>query len=174
LENIIDSYHVSLGRGIPLGNLTSQLFVNVYIHELDFYVKEHLRVPRYVRYADDLIAVVRTQEEGESLITLLRNFAEQQLGLSIPDTHVMLRELHRGVEVLGVRFLPGYQRIKNATFLRSRSVFQERCRAYEEGVISGASLNASWESLRGTFMHGNNKERLKELLMNVPCFDMVK
>jgi len=68
LGKIIDSYRVeSVGDGepcgIPLGNLTSQLFVNIYLDGLDKYVKEQLKIKRYVRYADDFYIFYETKEE---------------------------------------------------------------------------------------------------------------
>ena len=55
LENVVTSFEASPNKGIPLGNLTSQLFSNIYLNELDHFVKHDLRIKQYIRYADDFI-----------------------------------------------------------------------------------------------------------------------
>jgi RNA-directed DNA polymerase len=56
IDTIIDSFHVKIkGKGIPLGNVTSQIFANIYLHELDIYIKHSLRERYYLRYCDDFI-----------------------------------------------------------------------------------------------------------------------
>lgn len=55
VDIIIDSYLTSPGFGIPLGNITSQLFANVYLDELDKYIKQELKIKYYIRYCDDFL-----------------------------------------------------------------------------------------------------------------------
>lgn len=62
-DRIIDSYSRAEGKGLPIGNLTSQYFANYYLSSLDHYVKEELRVKEYVRYMDDFLIFASTREE---------------------------------------------------------------------------------------------------------------
>ena len=55
LDDIIRSHNAEEGKGIPIGNLTSQLFANVYLNELDYYMKQRLRIKLYIRYVDDFV-----------------------------------------------------------------------------------------------------------------------
>jgi len=59
---IVESYEDSPGVGIPLGNLTSQVFANIYLHELDMFAKHDLRIKHYIRYMDD-VALVHTDPQ---------------------------------------------------------------------------------------------------------------
>src|ERR1700687_4678103 len=61
LQEIIDSFSASPGKGLPLGNLTSQLFCNVYMNELDQFVKHKLKAKHYIRYADDFVFFSRNK-----------------------------------------------------------------------------------------------------------------
>lgn len=114
IEVVIDSF----GRGLPLGNLTSQLFVNVYLHELDHYAKHALKLPNYIRYADDVLVVHESPE-------LLRDvFGEMDMILStllLLHTHKMrIQSLYAGVDVLGEVFFEKYKRLRRSTERRAR------------------------------------------------------
>lgn len=80
-DKIIDSYCVNDGRGIPIGNLTSQYFANYYLSSLDHYIKETLRVPVYVRYMDDMLLFARSKEELDLYIKSVTVFIEQSTDL---------------------------------------------------------------------------------------------
>jgi len=114
LEKVVGSYSVGSvttekeRHGIPLGNLTSQLFINIYLHELDFFAKEKLFVKKYVRYADDFMLIFQNRKECEIHADLLKEFISRELKLDFPSTHKKITKLSRGVETLGARFLPFY------------------------------------------------------------------
>ncbi len=170
LNKIIASYDVrSSGsdnerHGIPLGNLTSQLFINIYLHKLDFFVKEKLRVKRYVRYADDFILMFPTQAECQEKATVIREFLKRELKLEFPPSHEQVNKITQGVEVLGIKFLPFYRKIKPDTYRRSEHLFKKRCIAYAENSVDVNHLNASWQSLMGLLRHGHNITKAKQLL----------
>ena len=65
--------------GIPIGNFTSQYFANIYLNELDHYVKEELRVKHYIRYMDDFILMVPTKEEAKELLGKIRIYLQEHL-----------------------------------------------------------------------------------------------
>src|SRR3989338_9523664 len=176
LREIGNSYSTNTGfgeslRGIPLGNLTSQLFINIYMHELDVFVKEKLRVKKYLRYADDFILVFERAEECQKTALLTREFIEKSLRLSFPTTHEHITNLARGFEVLGQRFLPFYRVIKPRTFRRSRHKFKLRCQQFAKSECDVNALNASWQSVKGMLKYGNNRQRENDLLnmANIVC-----
>jgi RNA-directed DNA polymerase len=174
LKKVIGSYSVWSGpnkneserRGIPLGNLTSQLFINVYLHELDFFVKEKLFVKKYVRYADDFMLVFPNRKECEVYADLIKKFLNKDLKLDFPATHKKIAKLSRGVETLGARFLPFYRKLRTKTYRRSEHLFKQRCREYAGGMIDADALNASWQSLMGMLRYGHNI-KLAARLINI-------
>ena len=69
--------------GIPIGNFTSQYYANIYLNELDHYIKEDLRVKNYVRYMDDFVLLVRNKQEAKELLCLIRKYLNKKLQLQL-------------------------------------------------------------------------------------------
>jgi len=101
LQNNIYSYSTLTGKGIPLGNLTSQLFANVYLNHLDQYVKRRLAVQHYIRYADDIIVLSESQEFLLELLPKISSFLENELRLTIHPNKILIRRWSKGIDVLG-------------------------------------------------------------------------
>lgn len=110
LYQVIDSFHSDLGedKGIPLGNLTSQIFANLYLHELDLYVKHTLKSKYYIRYADDAVILATSQDQLNKLIPAIQEFLETRLLLTLHPRKVKVRKLSWGIDFLGYIVLPGY------------------------------------------------------------------
>lgn len=90
------------GRGLPLGNLTSQWFANIYLHELDWQAKHIWRVRYYVRYNDDVIIVETARQKLEQYVKLIRQFVSQNLLLEIPESKTQIVCLPQAVDILGL------------------------------------------------------------------------
>lgn len=103
---IVESFTSAPGTGIPLGNLTSQLFANIYLHELDYHIKQQLRVRCYGRYNDDFFIVSADCRYLESLARTIPLFLGQSLLLAVPPAKLQLRSLSHGVDVLGAVLFP--------------------------------------------------------------------
>ncbi len=102
LENVIGSFESgSPRRGLPLGNLTSQLLVNIYMNEFDQYVKHELKVKYYIRYADDFVFMSSSREELEAVREKSKAFLTQKLKLTLHPNKVFLTTLASGVDFLG-------------------------------------------------------------------------
>lgn len=103
---IIRSFDLGVGKGIPLGNLTSQVFANVYLHQLDYFVKQILCVPRYIRYNDDFFIVSADKNFLKKVSERIQEFSAAELKLTIPNEKMLLRSLSSGVDLLGVVAFP--------------------------------------------------------------------
>jgi len=103
LEKIIDSFctNNTINIGIPLGNLTSQLLVNVYMNEFDQFVKRKLKVKYYIRYADDFVILDENKLYLQQLIPKLSEFLEKELKLSLHPKKLFIKTLSSGVDFLG-------------------------------------------------------------------------
>lgn len=101
LENIIKSFEKSPGKGLPLGNLTSQLFVNIYMNEFDQFIKHNLKIKHYVRYADDFLALSYIKEPLIELIPKIKEFLENNLKLTLHPNKVFIKTLTSGIDFLG-------------------------------------------------------------------------
>lgn len=112
LKRIIDSFSMTPGTGIPLGNLTSQLFANVYLHELDWYIKNKLRIRHYVRYCDDFVMLTASRDEGFKLAEKTDQFLGTYLKAELHPNKIHVRTWNQGIDFLGYVLLP------HATILR--------------------------------------------------------
>ncbi len=94
-------FHAKEGCGLPIGNLTSQLFSNVYLNLLDQFVKRELHVKHYGRYVDDFYMVAATKEELLPLIPRVRKFLHDELFSTLHPKKIFLQEQSKGVPFLG-------------------------------------------------------------------------
>ena len=97
LSNIIDSFQV----GLPLGNLTSQLLVNIYMNEFDQYVKHKLKIKYYIRYADDFVILSEDRDYLESVLEKMSDFLNTKLKLQLHPNKVSIQSIYCGVDFLG-------------------------------------------------------------------------
>ena len=89
LKEIIISHHSgTMGVGLPLGNLTSQLFCNIYLNELDQFIKHTLKVKHYIRYADDFVIMSQDKVWLKEQIPRIQNFLHKELKLILHHNKV--------------------------------------------------------------------------------------
>jgi len=92
-----------VGKGMPLGNLTSQFFANVYLNELDQYVKHTLKAKHYIRYVDDFVILHRSSKQLEVYKNKIDIFLKDMLGLKLHPDKSQILKLDKGVNFLGFR-----------------------------------------------------------------------
>ncbi len=115
LRTIILSHGAERGKGIPLGNVTSQLFANIYLHELDWYIKQTLQVKRYIRYCDDFVIISTNKTYLESLIAPIRGFLMGNLKLELHPHKIGIRSWDQGIDFLGYVLRPHATTIRTKT-----------------------------------------------------------
>lgn len=102
VEEIIGSFNSGRsGVGLPLGNLTSQLFVNVYMNEFDQFIKHKLKAEYYVRYADDFVILSTDKIWLEDIVLSIKKFLLEELKLELHPDKVFIKTLASGVDFLG-------------------------------------------------------------------------
>ncbi|MFN8348833.1 MAG: reverse transcriptase domain-containing protein [Spirosomataceae bacterium] len=125
LYQIIDTYQTAPGRGVPIGNLTSQYFANHYLAVADHYAKEVLHVPAYTRYMDDMVLWHNDKAELLEIGKRFDDFTTSTLRLELKP--VCLNGSSKGLPFLGYLVFPG--RIHLAQ--RSRSRFTQKLKKYQ-------------------------------------------
>ena len=100
-QKVIGSFESAPGKGLPLGNLTSQLFVNVYLNEFDKFMKHRLRERYYVRYADDFVILSHDHVWLTNLLPQLSTFLQNHLRLALHPDKVSIDTLASGIDFLG-------------------------------------------------------------------------
>lgn len=142
-------YHTSEGVGLPIGNLTSQLFSNIYMNEFDQFMKDDLNIKHYGRYVDDFVVVHEDKFFLKKLMKTSRRFLENNLGLELHPNKIYLQHYSKGVGFLG-GFVKPYrvyagERIKNnfTLFIRAlNKTISQKC-----GVLSKIEIY----QIRATF-----------------------
>jgi len=115
LTNVIRSFETQRGKGLPLGNLTSQLFANVYMNEFDQFVKQTLKTKYYIRYADDFVFLSHKRAYLFEIQRCIAIFLTKQLKLSLHPDKVFLKTLASGVDFLGWVHFPDHRILRTAT-----------------------------------------------------------
>jgi len=115
LEKVIRSFLSAPGRGLPLGNLTSQLFVNIYMNEFDQFIKHNLKAKYYIRYADDFVVLSNDKAWLEELLPKIADFLSEKLKLEIHPDKVFIKTLASGVDFLGWVHFPDFRVLRTTT-----------------------------------------------------------
>src|SRR3989344_3812147 len=116
IHEVVSSFHTSgPGMGLPLGNLTSQLLVNIYMHEFDMYVKQELRVKYYIRYADDFAVLSEDKKYLEDVLLKFHKFLNNKLHLTLHENKVYIKTYGSGVDFLGWVHFPQHRVIRTTT-----------------------------------------------------------
>lgn len=144
------------GKGLPIGNLTSQHFANFYLGHLDHFVKDRMRVPGYVRYMDDFISFSNDKDFLKTLLREIEQFVEGHLKLKLKDKVTVIAPVTEGVPFLGFRVFPSLIRIKRENLVRMRRKIRRKEELYLKGTISETSLVQSVNSIVGHVAHVNS------------------
>lgn len=116
LERIISSFHKNeANKGLPLGNLTSQLLVNVYMNEFDQFVKHKLKAKYYIRYADDFVFMSGDRDYLFKILKEVNIFLSQRLKLSLHPNKISIKTLASGVDFLGWVHFTDHRVIRTTT-----------------------------------------------------------
>jgi len=108
-------FHSKPNCGLPIGNLTSQVFANFYMNSFDHYVKNDLKIRYYGRYVDDFVIVHEDKEYLKKLIPQLAEFLQSELHLTIHPKKIYFQHYSKGVKFLGTVILPNRIYIANRT-----------------------------------------------------------
>ncbi len=166
LLNVIIDHRVEgnePGKGLPIGNLTSQHFANYYLGFLDHFLKERLQVPGYVRYMDDFISFSNDKTSLIHLLAEIENFTDGVLKLKLKDKATTIAPVSEGVPFLGFRVFPGLIRIKRENLVRMRRKVHQKEQLYLEGKITERSLIQSVNSIVGHVAHVNSRSARRRI-----------
>ncbi len=120
------------GAGLPLGNLTSQIFANVYMNEFDQWVKRELKAEYYIRYADDFVFLSQERDYLELIMPVIGDFLENRLKLFLHPDKVFIKTMASGVDFLGWINFPRHRVLRTST---KRRMFKRLSKSYSDGSI---------------------------------------
>lgn len=153
LKRIVKSFHsFQEGVGLPLGNLTSQLLVNIYMNEFDRFVKHRLKIKYYIRYADDFVIFDTDRDKLLELTPKIANFLEEELKLSLHPDKVFVKTLSSGVDFLGWVHFPDHRVLRTATKRRALKALKESENINKLGSYAGLLGHGNQFLLREEFL----------------------
>jgi hypothetical protein len=153
-DSILDTFSVAPGKGVPIGNLTSQFFANHYLAVLDRHVKQTLGVRHYVRYMDDFVLWSTAKDEAVQARTSIREFLGRRLGLGLKVD--VLNACERGMTFLGYHLVPGRLGLAPRTRRRFRRRARAYLRRYNEGEWDEVELARHVEPLLAFVRRGES------------------
>ncbi len=151
VQNIVESFRsIKDGVGLPLGNLTSQLFVNIYMNEFDQFMKHTLNAKYYIRYADDFVILHQNRRWLEHILGKIHLFLREKLHLTLHPDKISIKTFASGVDFLGWVYFPTHRVLRTATKKRMlRNIEMKKVKSDAE------KLEATIQSYRGMLSHGN-------------------
>ena len=156
LTRVIQSFDSGkAGVGLPLGNLTSQLLVNIYMNEFDKYVKHTLKVKYYIRYADDFVILSQDKKYLETVLEQMKEFLETKLHLAMHPDKVFIKTLASGVDFLGWVHFSHHRVLRTATKKKMLRNVSEKNIASYKGMLEWGSGWKIQQHILTKFMDDN-------------------
>lgn len=168
-DEIIDSYCEPgrPGKGLPLGNLTSQLFANIYLNELDQHIKNTKQEKWYIRYMDDWVVLHHDKRHLQALRLELQIWLGVELKLSTNHKTMVFpisQSNGRGLDFLGYHLWPDRRRLRKASLKRFARRVRRLQRDYSEGNIEPPEIRQQLSSWTAHARHGNALPALNSIL----------
>ena len=160
IRDVIYSYDrggKASGNGIPLGNLTSQIFANIYLNDFDHYIKENLRCRYYIRYVDDFVVFDNSKRRLNHVKDKIQEFLKAyNLELHREKSHI--RRTDEGIKFLGYRIFSEYRLVNKENVKRFKRKIRKLQEMYEKGNIQIQKIT---ESIRSWVAHTSHADSYK-------------
>ena len=159
LDRIIDhNGNMPDGVGIPVGNLTSQLFANIYLDALDQFIKHELGVEAYIRYMDDFVILSPDKEQLRSWLARIEQFLREELKLEFNPKTTMLAAKN-GIDFVGYKHRATHRKVRKDSIKRIKRTIK-KC---ESGKITKEQLQKSIQSWTGHAGHADSYNLRKKI-----------
>ena len=142
-------------KGMPIGNLTSQMFANIYLNEVDQYAKHNIRLHYYIRYMDDIIILHEDKKYLAEVKNLIEIFLDENLRLNLNDK-TTIRPCSMGVDFVGFRIWATHRRMKKKTAVKIKRNLKHHIQRVKRGEESKERLERTIASYRGILSHCNS------------------
>jgi hypothetical protein len=148
---------------MPLGNYTSQFFANVYLHDLDYFVKNVLRVKYYIRYVDDFVILHKSKKQLRIWKEEIDKFLRAKLKIELHSQKSRIISLSRGVDFIGFRSFCHFR------LLRKRNIrnMHKKVELYKQGIIDFSTLKDSYQGWQAYAKWANTYKLRKRIKKNI-------
>ena len=152
------------GIGMPLGNLTSQFFANVYLNELDQFVKHRLKVKYYIRYVDDFVVLHENPRQLQNYKEIINKFLIENLKIELHTGKSKIIQLNKGIKLLGYRVFYYHKLLRKANKRKFHRKFKEKLDLYKNNSMNRESFLKSLQGWLGYAMWANTYKLRNNLL----------
>ena len=150
-------------KGMPLGNLTSQFFANVYLNEFDYFVKHKLRAKYYIRYVDDFVILYNSKEQLKIWKAEIDKFLKEKLKLELHPDKSKIISLLKGINFVGFRNFYHYKLLRKRNIRKMLSVVKK----YKNGQISKEKMIESFQGWNAYAKWANSFKLRKEIVKEI-------
>lgn len=161
IDKIIDSTE---NPGLPIGNLLSQLSANLYLHELDFFVKHILKIKHYIRYMDDFVIFDNNYENLIKIKDAICIFLRDNLLLYLKDGKTKIYETKNGIDYCGFRCYPTHAVVKKETRIRNYKRMRQMADELKNSIITPDEFISSLVSIIGHSIYSRNYSYRKNIV----------
>lgn len=142
-------------RGLPIGNLTSQLFANIYLSEFDHFVKEVLRERWYARYMDDFLVIHPDKEHLKQVRSQMSDFLNTTLKLTLHPRKNTIKNVKEGISFVGYRIFYDHILIRGSTLLRMERHYRRRLKQLKAKQMTPQAFKQSESSMMGHLQYAS-------------------
>jgi len=155
IRRVLSNYSTQEGKGMPLGNLTSQFFANVYLNELDKFVKNKLKAKYYIRYVDDFVILHSSEKKLTKWREEIALFTREKLLLDLHPEKTMIIESGHGVDFLGLKIFPNHKIMKKRNILSFKRKLRSIYDKFDDGKIM---YDEVYDFLEGWIAYAKNAD----------------
>ena len=142
-------------KGLPLGNFTSQMYANIYLNEVDKFIKYTLKCKYYFRYMDDMVILVKDKLEAQRCLIEINEFLETKLKLSLNSKTKIFKDI-QGVNFCGYKINEKRLKIRNKSKCRMKRKLKKYTRQLKEGKITLPEIQRSIAGWLGYVKHADS------------------
>ena len=164
IYKIIDSADKVSPLGLPLGNTLSQISANVYMNEVDQYAKRKLSLKYYVRYADDIVIIVKNKEKAVEALDKLRSFAKVNLKLDFNKNKTKIFPIKQGVNTVGFKIHTTHRLLRNESKKKIKRKIKKFPRLLSNEEITKEKIEQIINSWYGHAKHADSQNFINKLL----------
>ncbi len=152
ITQILNNFNSEIkGKGMPLGNLTSQFFANVYLNELDQFVKNKLKAKYYIRYVDDFVILHNSKEKLNGWKEQINKFLKNNLKLELHPNKSKILPLRNGINFLGYRIFYHHKLLRKSNLKKFERNLKEKIASYNGGGGGRCTHEQLLSSIEGWF-----------------------
>lgn len=168
IKQILQNYESDVpGKGMPLGNWTSQFFANVYLNELDQFVKHTLEAKYYLRYVDDFVILHHSKIVLREFQQKIDEYLQQELKLKLHPDKCKIIPLDQGVPFLGFKIFYHHKLVRRRNLRKIQARLEDLLLAYKEGAVSAYDMLEVLQGWTAYAMHGNTYQLRNKLNKSV-------